>query len=86
MKFIYKKNNILSPLELCHDRLHSLFELAPVLGAGHDSRQIEGDNPLTVKKARDVPFNNPLGEALGDGSFPHPRLADQHGIVLLPAA
>src|SRR4029450_516846 len=40
--------------QFLHDRLEAFFELAAVLGAGDDQRDVEGQNPLVREEMRDV--------------------------------
>src|SRR5579884_493312 len=71
---------------LLHDRLQTLLELAAVLGAGHDQRQVQRQDALVGQKRRHVALGDALRQALDDGRLSHARLADQHRIVLRPPA
>ena len=68
--------------DLLHHLLHALFELAAVLGAGDEGRQVELHHPLVPEDLGDVPADDPLGQALGDRGLADARLADQGRIVL----
>ena len=72
--------------DLLQDRLQALLELAAVLGAGDERAHVERDDALVPERLRHVAAHDPLGEALDDGGLAHARLADQHGVVLRPAA
>ena len=65
--------------------LHATLELAPELGAGHESRQIQEVDLLGTQLEGHVPGGDALGQALGDGGFAHAGLADEAGVVLLAA-
>ena len=72
--------------ELPHDRLQALLELPAVLGAGHDQRDVEGEDPLVREVDGHVPLDDLGGEALDEGGLAHPRLADQDRVVARPPA
>ena len=72
--------------QLLHDRLEALFELTAILGAGHDQRDVEREDPLVGEEVRHVAVDDLLRQTLDDGRLAHARLADQHGVVLRPAA
>ncbi len=71
--------------DLLHDRLETLLELAPVLGAGHQGAEVEGDDAAVVQRLGDEPGDDALGQPLGDGRLADARFADQHRVVLGPA-
>ena len=72
--------------QLLHDRLEPFLELPPVLGAGHDQGDVEGEDPLVGQEMRHLAADDALGKPLDDGRLPHPRLADQDRVVLVAAA
>ena len=72
--------------ELLHDRLEALFELAAVLRAGDDQRDVERQDPLVGEEVRHVAVDDLLRQPLDDGGLADAGLADQHGVVLGPAA
>src|SRR5262249_55000499 len=72
--------------ELAHDRLQPLLELAAVLRAGDDEREIEREDALVGEERRDVVVDDALRKPLDDGGLADARLADEHGIVLRAAA
>jgi hypothetical protein len=63
-------------------RLEPLFELAAVLGAGHQRPHIERDDGLVLESFGHVLADDPLRQPLDHGGLADARLADQHGIVL----
>ena len=69
-----------------HDRLEAFFELAAILGAGDDERDVERQKALVGQEMRHVAVDDLLGEALDDGGLADARLADEHGVVLRAAA
>jgi Protein of unknown function (DUF3170). len=71
--------------QLLHHRLEPLLEFAPVLGAGQQQADVEGDDLLVPQRLGDVAVHDPLGQPLHDGGLAHAGLADQHRIVLGPA-
>ena len=72
--------------DLAQHRFEPLFKLAAVLGAGHQGTHIQGEDGLVLQGTGHVPFDDPLGQALGDGGLAHAGLADEDRIVLaLPA-
>ncbi len=72
--------------ELLHDRLQALFELTPVFRARDDQRDVEREDALVGKEVRHVAVDHLLRESLDDRRLSHTRLANEHGVVLRPAA
>ena len=72
--------------QLLHDRLETLLELTAVLRPRDDQRYVERQQAPVGQKVRYVAVDNPLREPLDDCGLPDPRLADQHRVVLGPAA
>src|SRR5262249_38791901 len=72
--------------QFLHDRLEGLFELAAVLRAGDDQRDVQRENALVGKEVRDVAVDDLLREPLDDRRLADARLADEDGVVLGPAA
>ena len=68
--------------QLLHDRLEALFELAAVLRAGDDQRDVERQDALVGQEVRHVAVDDLLGQALDDGGLADSGLADQHRVVL----
>ena len=69
-------------LHLRQDCLHSLLELAPVLRAGDQGRQVQREHGLVAKALGHVLTQDPLGKALHDGGLSDTGLADEDGVVL----
>ena len=72
--------------QLLHDRLEALFELAAVLRAGDDQRDVEREDALVGEEVRHVAVDDLLRQPFDDGGLADARLADEHGVVLRPAA
>ena len=86
MKLVDEEEDFsLALAHLVEDGLQPLLKLAPVLGPGDEAAHIQGEDGLVPQAVRDIPPDDPLGQALGDGGLAHARLADQAGVVLLAA-
>ena len=72
--------------QLLHDRLEALFELAAILGAGDDQRDVEREDPLVGEEVRHVAVDDLLRQPFDDGGLADAGLADEDGVVLGPAA
>ncbi len=74
-----------SLLDLVDQSLHAALKLAPELGTGHQSRQVQQIDLLVPQLKGHLPGGDALGQSLGNGGLAHAGLADEAGIVLLPA-
>ena len=72
--------------QFLHDRLEALFELAAVLRAGDDQRDVEGEDPLVGEEMRDVAVDDLLRQPFDDRGLADAGLADEDGVVLGAAA
>ncbi|GBD28426.1 hypothetical protein HRbin31_00443 [bacterium HR31] len=72
--------------DLLQHRLQPLLELPPVLGPGHEGAHVQLEDPLVLELLRHVPAHDALREPLHDGGLAYSGLADEHGVVLRPAA
>ena len=86
MQLIDEDDGVLILHQLLHDGFEPLFELAAILGAGHDQRKIERQNALVGQERRHVALGDLLRQTFHNGGLAHARLADQHRIVLGAAA
>lgn len=68
--------------DLVDDVLEPFLELAAVLGARHQAGEVQGDHPLVLEGAGDVPGHDALGDSLHDRGLADAGLTDQHGVVL----
>ena len=72
--------------QLLHDRLEALFELTAILRAGDNQRDVERQNPLVGQEVRHVAVDDLLRQAFDNRRLADAGLADEHGVVLRPAA
>ncbi len=86
VQLVDEDDGVLVLHQLLHDGLQPLFELAAVLGAGDDQRQVERQNALVGQERRHVAVGDALRQALDDGRLADAGLADQHRVVLGAAA
>ena len=70
-------------LQLLEDPLQALLELAAVLGAGDDQREVEGED-LASARGRSAPRPSTMRwrQTLDDGGLADARLAEQDRVVL----
>ena len=86
VQLVDEDDGVLVLHQLLHDGLEPLFELAAVLGAGHDQRKVERQDALVGQERRHVALGDALRQAFHDGGLADARLADQHRVVLGAAA
>src|SRR5260370_32400306 len=86
VQLIEEDDGILVLHQFLHDGLDALLELAAILGAGHDEREIQSQNALVRKEQGHFAVSNALGQSFDDGSLAHARLADERRVVLGAAA
>src|SRR5690606_7895809 len=84
--FVDEQNDILSPLDLIHDRLDAFFELTAVFGTGDHQREIEGDDFLLEQNLGNGTAGDLLSKTFHDGRFADTGFTDQYRIVLRAAA
>ena len=65
--------------------LQPLLEVTPVAGAGDDAVRSRATTRRPARFVGHVPVGEALGQALDDRGLAHPRVTDQHGVVLAPA-
>ena len=85
MNFVNHQNDVTAFLNFADQALHTAFKLAAELCASHQSRQIQQEYFLVTELKGDISGNDPLGEALGNGSFTNAWLTNQTRIILLSA-
>ena len=66
--------------------LQPFLELAAILRASNQGAHVQRHQALVPKALRDVARDNPKGQPLDDGRLAYARLANEHRIVLGPAA
>ena len=84
--FVDKQDDILIVSHLVDNGFDALFELSAILCASHHRSHVESHDALVEQHTRHFSLNNAKCQALDDGRFTHTGLANQHGIVLFPAA
>ncbi len=72
--------------DLLEHRLQPVLELAAVLRAGDHRAEVERDHAPVLQALGHVAVHDPLREALDDRGLADAGLADQHRVVLRPAA
>ena len=85
VNLVHHQNDVAAFLNLGNQALHPAFKLTPKLCSCHQRRQIQQEHFLVPQLVGHITGNNPLRQALGNGSFAHARLAHQAGVVLLAA-
>jgi hypothetical protein len=85
MDLVDEDDHVVRRRELGDDPLEPLLELAAVLRARDDERQVEGQDALVQQGRRDFAVDDPRGQPLDDRGLAHARLAQQHRVVLAPA-
>src|SRR4029077_18323806 len=73
-------------LDLLHDLLEPLLELAAVLRACDECGKVQAVDLLALEDLGHLVRRDPLGEALDDSGLADTRLADQNWVVLLAAS
>src|SRR5690606_37589202 len=69
-----------------NDRFEALFELSAELGAGQDRAHVERVDVGVADRGGDFALVDAQGETLDDRGLADARFADEHGVVLAPAA
>jgi hypothetical protein len=84
VKLVDEEDDVAALGDLFHHLLQALLELAAVLRAGDQRRQVERVDLLVLQQLRDLAFVDAGGEALDHGGLADPGLAEQHRVVLGP--
>ena len=77
-------DEVLVLLELLEDSLEALLELAAVLRARDDEREVEGQDLPLREEERDAALDDPLREPLDDRRLADAGLAEEDRVVLRP--
>jgi hypothetical protein len=72
--------------DLLHHALHALLELAAILRARHETREVERHDAPIPQRRGDVVVGDALRKTLGDGGLADAGVADQARVVLRAAA
>ena len=82
MQLIDKQNNLsLALLDLVKHRFQSLFELAAVLRARHQSAHIQGKQFLVLQALRDIAAHDTLCQSFDNGCLTDARFTNQNRVV-----
>ena len=82
VELVDEQDDVAALGDLLHDLLQALLELAAVLRAGDESREVERVDLLALQELGHLVRRDPGGEALDDGGLADAGLADQHRVVL----
>ena len=85
VELVDEQDDVAALGDLLHHLLQALLELAAVLRAGDERRQVERVDLLVLQQVRHLVRADARGEALDDGGLADARLADQHRVVLRAA-
>ena len=80
-----EQDDVARLLNLLDAFLQTVLELATVLGAGNQRRDVKRDQALVAQNIGNLIGNDELSQALDDGGFANTRLADEKRVVLLAA-
>ncbi len=82
VQLVDEQDDVAALGDLLHHLLEALLELAAVLRAGDEGREVQRVDLLALEQLGHVRIGDPLGEALDDGGLADARLADEHRVVL----
>jgi len=82
VQFVDEQDDVARALDLVEDALEPLLELAAILRPGHHAAEVEGEHTLAPQTLGHVAGDDLLGQSFDDRRLPHPRLADEHRVVL----
>ena len=82
VELVDEQDDVAALGDLLHHLLQALLELAAVLRARDQRRQVERVDLLVLEQLRHVAVGDALGEALDHGGLADAGLADEHGVVL----
>ncbi len=85
VELVDEQDDVAAGADLLEDLLEALLEVAPVARAGHQRTEVERVELLALERLGHVVGHDLLGEALDDGGLADAGLADEDGVVLLPA-
>src|SRR5579875_52141 len=86
VQFVDKDDGVLRLHQLFHDGLQALLKLAAVFGSRNNQRKVKSKNSFVSQEGGNVAFRNPFRQPFNNGGLADAGLADQHRIVLRPAA
>ena len=83
--FIDKEDDVSLLLDLVDQALHPALKLPAELGACHQGCEVQSPDLFILELVGHLSVRDLLGQAFRDGRLAHAGLADQAGVVLLPA-
>src|SRR3990172_1825410 len=85
MELVDEEDDVAALHDLLHHLLQALLELAAVLRAGDERREVERVDLLALEELGHLVSGDAGGEALDDGGLTDAGLADEDGVVLRAA-
>ena len=85
VELVDEQDDVAPGADLLQHLLEALLEVAAVAAAGHQCAEVECVELLAGEGLGHVVGHDPLGQPFDDGGLAHPRLADEHRVVLRPA-
>jgi hypothetical protein len=82
VQLVDEQDDVAAGPDLLEDLLEALLEVTPVAAPRHERAEVERVELLALQGLGDVVAHDALGEPLHDGGLAHPRLADEHRVVL----
>ena len=82
VELVDEQDDVAALGDLLHHLLQALLELAAVLRAGDQGREVERVDLLVAQQLGHLVGGDALGQPLDDGRLAHAGLADQHRVVL----
>ena len=86
MDLVDEENRVLVILDFLHDLLQALFEIAAIARAGEQRAHVEREHRRPGENLRHLVRDDLAREAFGDRGLADAGIADEQGIILLPAA
>jgi hypothetical protein len=84
--FVDEQDRLLAPRQRVDDGLEPFLEIAAKACARQERGRIQGKDFRAFERRRHVILEQPLREPFGQRRLPHTRVADEHRVVLPPAA
>ena len=82
VQLVDKQHAVARALDLFHDLLQALLELAAILGASDQGANVERQQSLALQRFGHITRGDVLSQALDDRRLAHAGLADQDRVVL----
>ena len=86
MQFIDEQDDLtIGALHFFQHRFQAIFELTAILGTGHQSAHIEGEDAFVLEVLRNVAKHDAMSKSFDDGGLSDTRFTDQHRVVFTAA-